>query len=149
MKNGTETKRHYLGVDKRGKHLFEKVTRRIQFCGKCKNEYLKKYMKERYRKDKTFREKHLKRVKKKVSERQRRILLYLSKHPCVDCGEDDVLVLEFDHVRGKKLYGVASMKHSHPWKMIAKEIRKCEVRCANCHRRRTAVMRGSYRLKEG
>ena len=33
------------------------------------------------------------------------------------------------------------------WDVVEAEIGKCEVRCANCHRRRTAVQLGAYRLK--
>jgi len=59
---------------------------------------------------------------------------YLLCHPCVDCGESDLDVLEFDHrepAKKKFLVGQA------PTAAAAKrEIAKCDVRCANCHRRR-------------
>ena len=62
---------------------------------------------------------------------------YLSEHPCVDCGEVDSVVLDFDHVRGKKFKNIAEMANSYPWLSVLKEIEKCVVRCANCHRRKT------------
>lgn len=63
---------------------------------------------------------------------------YLRSHPCVDCGEADIDVLEFAHVRGVKVDTISSMLRGTPSiKRIAEEIAKCEVRCANCHRRRT------------
>jgi hypothetical protein len=62
---------------------------------------------------------------------------YLSTHPCVDCGESDPIVLEFDHVRGQKLNSVSRLKNCSA-KAVAREIKKCVVRCANCHRRKTA-----------
>ena len=77
-------------------------------------------------------------------EASKRLFAYLKKHPCVDCGEDDIVVLEFDHVRGKKEETVTKLVHNgRSWKRILQEIRKCDVRCANCHRRKTAE-RGSW-----
>jgi hypothetical protein len=69
---------------------------------------------------------------------------YLTEHPCVDCGETDVLVLEFDHVRGEKKFNISRGIVDASWDALTSEIDKCEVVCANCHRRRTA-QRGSYR----
>jgi hypothetical protein len=53
---------------------------------------------------------------------------------CVDCGIKNHIVLDFDHLRDKK-YNVSQMvRDGFPWKVIKKEIEKCEVVCANCHR---------------
>ncbi len=76
-------------------------------------------------------------------ETQSRIIHYLSTHPCVDCGERDIVVLEFDHVRGTKLGNVSAYANGgRSWPRVEAEIHKCEVRCANCHRRKTTERRG-------
>lgn len=62
---------------------------------------------------------------------------YLSCHPCVDCGESNPLCLDFDHVRGTKEMNVSkALRKTGTWSIdrLLNEIRKCEVRCANCHR---------------
>lgn len=81
-----------------------------------------------------------------VDERnKRRTLEYLRTHPCVDCGETDPQVLEFDHLRDKTS-GIAELLHRHVrWEIIEAEIAKCEVRCANCHRRRTSAAGNWFR----
>lgn len=57
---------------------------------------------------------------------------------CVDCGHTDIRVLEFDHVRGKKYKGVKRMISDFASiNAIKNEIRKCEIRCCNCHRIKT------------
>lgn len=74
---------------------------------------------------------------------RRRMFIYLSSRPCVDCGESDPVVLEFDHVRGEKAFSVSTGVRKS-WKTIEAEIAKCDIRCANCHRRKTAQERGYY-----
>lgn len=65
---------------------------------------------------------------------------FLQKNPCVDCGESDIVVLEFDHVRGEKSGNVSDMANrALSITKIQKEIEKCEIRCANCHRRKTRM----------
>jgi hypothetical protein len=58
----------------------------------------------------------------------------------VDCGEADLRVLDFDHDDpADKRWNIARLLTlTHPWPKILAEIGKCSVRCANCHRRRTA-----------
>jgi hypothetical protein len=73
-------------------------------------------------------------------ENRLRVFEYLSSHACVDCGETDTLVLEFDHRdRATKRTEVARLATSKPWRVVFEEILKCDVRCGNCHRRRTAL----------
>ena len=38
---------------------------------------------------------------------RRRIWHYLESRPCIDCGEADPRVLEFDHVRGAKKFAIS------------------------------------------
>lgn len=67
----------------------------------------------------------------------RLLIEFLRARPCVDCGETDVLVLEFDHIAGKSFLIAAALRDRF-WSDILVEIAKCDVVCANCHRRRTA-----------
>jgi hypothetical protein len=79
-----------------------------------------------------------------IADNQRELATYLGCHPCVDCGNNDIRVLEFDHVRGTKSGNISMMaKESRSWATIEAEIAKCEVRCANCHRIKTSE-RGSF-----
>lgn len=66
------------------------------------------------------------------------VLDYLRTHSCVDCGESDPIVLEFDHIRGKT--GLVSRMRWAGGSLdaIVIELERCEVRCVNCHMRRTA-----------
>lgn len=75
---------------------------------------------------------------------------YLQTHPCVDCGEDDWIVLDFDHVRGVKYKEISILVgHGYSLPTVVAEIAKCEVRCANCHRRVTAQRAGTWRIFSG
>jgi hypothetical protein len=65
---------------------------------------------------------------------------YLKDKSCSDCGETDPIVLEFDHDDPKlKSFQISqAVNNSVSTENIMKEIMKCTIRCANCHRRRTA-----------
>lgn len=64
---------------------------------------------------------------------------YLLNNPC-KCGENDPIVLEFNHIDPTvKSDNISDLvKKTHSIKSIQSEILKCEVMCANCHRRHTA-----------
>jgi hypothetical protein len=71
---------------------------------------------------------------------------YLRSHPCIDCGERDLLVLEFDHVGPKAASLSVLAFDGMSLERIRKEIAACEVVCVNCHRCRSAERGGSWRL---
>lgn len=67
---------------------------------------------------------------------------YKLDNGCVDCGYNKhPHAIEFDHLPGfEKSKGVAAMlSQYYTWEQIQKEIEKCELVCANCHRIRTAT----------
>ncbi len=71
----------------------------------------------------------------------------LSQSHCVDCGEKDIIVLEFDHTNNKK-HGIPEMyKNRYSLNAVENELKKCVVRCANCHRRKTAKEKGFWKFK--
>lgn len=106
-------------------------------CLPCKREKDRAH----YRTSETRRQNVRRYKNKSRQEISKYIYDYLHKHPCADCGEDDIVVLDFDHVRGKKRHNVSNLK-SYSLPVVKKEIKKCEVRCANCHRRKTAKQYG-------
>lgn len=82
------------------------------------------------------------------ARKQRTIADYLSAHPCVDCGESDLVVLQFDHRDHRaKEFNVSHLLRSGSLERLLTEVAKCDVRCSNCHIRRTASQFGSWRLK--
>ena len=66
---------------------------------------------------------------------------YKQSKGCQDCSETDPIVLEFDHREPSKKEVTIGTVIRFGWSLerLMKEIEKCDVVCANCHRR-TAKM---------
>lgn len=77
---------------------------------------------------------------------QQHVWSYLLSHPCTDCGESDPVVLEFDHLRDKEVSISKLVRDRAKPERLDREIAKCEVVCANCHRRRTYMRADSWRV---
>jgi hypothetical protein len=60
---------------------------------------------------------------------------------CVDCALNEICVLDFDHVGQKRANVLSLARGGCGLERLIEEIEQCEVRCANCHRRRTARQR--------
>ena len=62
---------------------------------------------------------------------------YMKDKSCLDCGNDNPVVLEFDH-RGDKSYNISDKKSKLTLETLKLEIAKCDIVCANCHKIRTS-----------
>ena len=110
------------------------------YCRVHQGEYDREY----YRKNWRRRDNVRKSAKKHLQRNREYAFNYLSNYFCIDCGEDDPIVLQFDH-QDKKHKNIADMvRQGNSIDKIEKEIEKCDVRCANCHARKTAKDFGYY-----
>jgi hypothetical protein len=110
-------------------------------CRTCCKEYAEAH----YKKNKST---YIKRARKfndnQKKENRKRLLDFLKGKSCIDCGNSDVRVLEFDHKeRHTKKDNVSSMVCQYRWGVVLEEIEKCDIRCANCHRIKTTI-EGKY-----
>lgn len=116
---------------------------RDSYCRPCRAEYKQ----EHYAKNKArYKEQAAERNRLIIAERASFLFDFFKQHPCVDCGETDPIVLEFDHLEDKS-FDIGRGFRNHNWDLVLDEIAKCEVVCVNCHRRRTARRAGFQRLK--
>lgn len=104
-------------------------------CVSCKRAYGQQW----YRDNKA---KHLSNVKKNNAEYERlarALIIEQKSKPCADCKKPyPYYVMDFDHCRGMKVKEVSKFsKSGRSLETLKKEIAKCDVVCANCHRKRT------------
>jgi len=129
-----------------GKSIYEFATRGVKpyrpssYCRECQRVYCRAHYARNKVEHNTRRRKH----QREYARRNRQLFkAFLVGKTCVDCGNANPVVLEFDHVRGRKQYEVSIMiSAGFAWRRVLAEIAKCEIRCANCHRIKTAAQFG-------
>ena len=71
-----------------------------------------------------------------IKERKKSLAKWLG-NKCVDCGNDDIDVLDFDHRSpAEKSFTIGSNLGMN-YQALLREISKCDLRCANCHRKKS------------
>lgn len=106
---------------------------RQTFCSPCRRAYAREHYLAR-------RDYYIAKAKQRKEDARQSFRQYLSDWktvPCADCkGIFPPWAMEFDHVRGEKLFNVSEAAR---WgrKRLVEEAAKCEIVCANCHRQRT------------
>lgn len=129
----------------------------LKFCGKCKKDlednkfskrnkgnshglqaWCKKCSNANRRKDYFKNQEREIKVRKDRKDSIREFLVeYKSKLFCAICGENHPATLDFHHVNPEeKDFRMAdAVKDGYSIKKILEEIQKCQVLCANCHRK--------------
>ena len=108
-------------------------------CDECQRAYKREY-------NRTSGEK---RRRINTHQRNRRfVYTILQNSKCMDCGDARWQVLEFDHrIRSKKSFGIGTaVRSTRSIASLQKEISKCDIVCASCHRLRTAKQLGFSRV---
>lgn len=94
----------------------------------------------------TNRERRLAQMRERKQQNKARIVALKESTPCFDCGEHyPFYVMDYDHTEDNKKAGIAGMLN-YKWEIIQAEIAKCELVCANCHRKRTYLRLGDRAL---
>ena len=100
-------------------------------CKECNSNYLK----EHYKKNKKYY--NIKR-KKRVDENLKWLFNYKENLYCIKCGyKENVVALDFHHRNpDEKIDTISSGVRTQGWskETLIKEIKKCDLLCANCHR---------------
>lgn len=125
-------------------------------CFKCKLEkQTEKFSKNKGRPDglsgqckechSVMRKNHYENNKKKIysqvnakKKEYQKWILTLKNKPCVDCKiKYPYYVMDFDHLEDKEFNISHATRHGYGKEKVLREIAKCELVCANCHRERT------------
>lgn len=105
--------------------------------GRKLNDYMREYRKRNGYRHEAERRRRLQRV----------VIEFKVARGCAGCGERDPVVLDLDHddpaIKLKSISALVS-GNGCSLKTLLAELEKCTVRCANCHRRRTAHQQGWY-----
>lgn len=127
------------GLEKDENEFSWKIKSKNLLQSKCKNCHAD-YAKDYHDNNKPIRLTQIKRNNSKYRSQIRDYIWnYLKSNPCVDCGENNPIVLEFDHKSDKKFVISSAVKSNRNLKSVVAEINKCDIRCANCHRKKTAI----------
>lgn len=103
-------------------------------CKSCTRFRSKKH----YLENKTYYVKKARKHNRKMEKENKEKIKKLKETPCADCGiQYPYYVMDFDHLKDKEWNVSRGVNNGKTWTALCKEIEKCEIVCANCHRKRT------------
>lgn len=127
----------------------KKLGKRKRICRSCMKVYHQHWYRKSY-KHSDSRKRSISQQGEKIKRARYYVTNYLRTHPCVNCGDKRLPVLDFDHIIKTEKYNRYTrisflVKRGYSIHRIDEEIAKCQVLCANCHRMKTAKEQGWYK----
>lgn len=105
--------------------------------------YHREYMRNRYQNDPEFRARQLAATAETNRRNRQRFQEFKATLKCERCGESDPAALDFHHLDpSEKDHELSNAMNKWGWSRVMREIEKCIVLCANCHRKEHARQRG-------
>ena len=125
--------------------------KRKRICRDCMRDYHHKWFRQSY-KYSPSRKSSQEIQKAKIQRAREYVADYLKSHPCIDCGISNIVVLDFDHIDKVAGYKEETrvcrlVNRGYSAQRTDEELAKCVVRCANCHRIKTANEQKWYKAK--
>ena len=141
-----------MSKKERDKRYYEKNKERLRERAKLygrvnrkkKSEYMKEYYQRKKETIKEYQRKHRVANKDEINRREREInngrVAWLwqlkSTLSCIQCGEQHPACLDFHHRSSEVKKGTIGKLINHATlAVVIEEIKKCDVLCANCHRK--------------
>jgi hypothetical protein len=116
--------------------------KKAERCKLCSREAVKKSYRKLIgeKKSQYIRNKNIE-AKNRRKKYTQEIMNFKQKRGCIDCGMNNPICLDADHISNKKFNVSDMVKRLYGLDRIFKELEKCEIRCANCHRIKTFLER--------
>jgi hypothetical protein len=129
--------------------LFDEITRCEVMCANCHQRYTSVARPKHYRRPESMElTSGVPRFRAAANARNHSLTLqFLDNAACVDCNEQDSLTLQFDHIHGKLDHISWLVGSGCSPVRLHQELAKCQIRCANCHRRKTAQAANWFRAR--
>jgi len=93
------------------------------------------YMKEYRAKSDKWKERHRERQRERRKAMRKWYRAYKATLECGVCGENHPACLDFHHLEDKNIEVSRCLQHGWSVERTLKEIEKCSILCANCHRK--------------
>lgn len=120
---------------------------RLASCKACHSAYTKRWYKRNKKRQVANAAKNNRRYRK---EKRAKFFLWLAERECVVCKESDMRVLEMHHrdPKEKEFTPLRMIERGWAWSKIILELEKCDVLCANCHKREHFAIVDGVRIRK-